>query len=293
MEAAAATGHVSSEPDPGYEPRSRLRRFLEVTGFWVVYVAITEALGLGTSTGEIDTFLLLGFPLVILFQLFVARRDLRELWVRTAPKVILRRTTIALAVALAIYPLIGVIKALFDSEPASLAIVHLIVGTIGAAAAAYAYGLFKRETFRYLVICVLLAAAYACFLDFGLSGKETLTGPLVTHPGSDFLVFLTSLIFYIPIGFVFEEVVFRGALDSHLHHPGERHGFWTACYVSFLWCMWHGALFGWDEFVNLLIAMFPVGIVYSILWRKSGNLGVSGAAHAISDSLRNATVGFP
>jgi membrane protease YdiL (CAAX protease family) len=39
--------------------------------------------------------------------------------------------------------------------------------------------------------------------------------------------------------------------------------------------------------------MLVPGIVLSIYWRKSGNLGVSGGAHALNDSVRNATVGTP
>jgi membrane protease YdiL (CAAX protease family) len=288
MEATAGTG-----PNGPAEERSRFRRFLEVTGFWVVYIALGEVLGLGTSAGELETYLLLSVPLVVLFQVFVARRDIREVWVRMAPKVALRRLTIGIAVALAIYPLVMLVKAIADSNPASVVIAYLVVGTLGAAGAGYAFGLFKRETFRYLAICVLLAAAYECFIDFGLDGKTALTGPLVTHPGADFLVFLTSLINYLATVFVFEEVVFRGTLDAHLHRPGERHGLWTASYISFLWCMWHAPVFGWDQFASLLVAMFPVGIVLSIYWRKSGNLGVSGTAHATIDSIRNAVVGVP
>jgi membrane protease YdiL (CAAX protease family) len=39
--------------------------------------------------------------------------------------------------------------------------------------------------------------------------------------------------------------------------------------------------------------MFVPGIVLSIYWRKSRNLGVSGGAHALNDSVRNATIGLP
>jgi membrane protease YdiL (CAAX protease family) len=39
--------------------------------------------------------------------------------------------------------------------------------------------------------------------------------------------------------FVVEEVWFRGALDSHVHHQGERHGILSAIFVSLLWSWWH------------------------------------------------------
>ena len=33
---------------------------------------------------------------------------------------------------------------------------------------------------------------------------------------------------YLPLTFVFEEVAFRGALDAHVHHPGDRRGWQSA-----------------------------------------------------------------
>ncbi len=40
--------------------------------------------------------------------------------------------------------------------------------------------------------------------------------------GPDVLVGIESLLLYIPALFMVEEVTFRGAIDSHLRHPGER-----------------------------------------------------------------------
>jgi len=36
-----------------------------------------------------------------------------------------------------------------------------------------------------------------------------------------------------------------------------------------------------------------MGVALSIYWRKSGNLGVPGTAHALADSVRNAILGLP
>jgi hypothetical protein len=46
---------------------------------------------------------------------------------------------------------------------------------------------------------------------------------------------LTSLLKFIPVVFLLEEVWFRGVFDSHLHHPGENRGVLSAIYVSALW----------------------------------------------------------
>jgi membrane protease YdiL (CAAX protease family) len=288
MDANSGTAQDQSGAD-----RSRLRRFLEVTAFWGVWIALGEALDLGPSRGEVDTYLLLGAPLVVLFQLFVARRGIRELWVRTAPKLVFSRLTIALAIAIGIYPIIALINAIADSEPASIVIGLALIATVGAVAAAYAYGLFRSETWRYLGLCILFVTGYMVGSSLVFDGETVFTHPLEAHPDRDLDVFLLALLQYIPTVFVFEEVAFRGALDSHLHHPGERHGFWTASYISFLWCMWHAPLFGWGEFPSLIVGMFPMGIALSIYWRRSGNLGVSGGAHALSDSIRNALWGVP
>jgi membrane protease YdiL (CAAX protease family) len=290
MEATAGKG---TEQAPAYPDRSRLRRFIEVTAFWAVYIAIGEILGLGTSAGELETYLLLSVPLVVAFQLLVARRDIRELWVRTAPKVVLRRLTIVVACAAAIYPLIALIQALADSKPGSLIIAFAVVATAGAVAAGYAYGFFRSASWRYLALCAVLVVGYLIASELVFEGERVFTHPLEAHPDHDLEVFILSLLQYIPTVFVFEEVVFRGALDSHLHRPGERRGGWTAAYISLLWCLWHAPLFGWGEFDNLIVGMFVPGIVLSIYWRKSGNLGVSGGAHALNDSVRNATSGLP
>jgi membrane protease YdiL (CAAX protease family) len=286
---ATAASSAQGEPVPD---RSRLRRFLEVTGFWLVYIGIGEAVGIDSSIGDVETYLLIGFGLTVLFQLLVARRDIKELWVRTAPAVVLSRFLIVLALALAVYPVVMLVKSIVDSEPASVPIA-LIVITAGAAPAAYALGLFREETWRYLGLCCLLVLSYLVASSLIFDGEKVFTHPLEAHPDQDLEVFILSLLQYIPTVFVFEEVVFRGCLDSHLHRPGERRGGWTAAYISLLWCMWHAPMFGWDEFPNLIIGMFPVGIVLSIYWRKAGNLGVSGGAHALNDSVRNALWGVP
>ena len=283
-------GH--SEPDPGSEPRSRLRRFLEVTGFWLVYIGLGEAFNVNTSIGRIETYLLLGVPLVVLFQVFVARRDIRELWVRSAPKMVLTRMTMALTAALAVYPIVMLVQSLVNSLPASVPIATLVVIT-GAVPAAYAFSHFRSETWRQLAICTVLMVGYLIAIQTIIDGEKVFTHPLEAHPDQDLVTFLLSLLQYIPTVFVFEEVVFRGCLDTHLHRPSDRRGLWSAAYISLLWCLWHAPMFGWDEFANLIIGMFPAGIVLSLYWRKSGNLAVSGTAHAINDSIRNATVGLP
>jgi membrane protease YdiL (CAAX protease family) len=286
-----ATGGTSAQGPP-VPDRSRLRRLIEVTAFWAVWCAIGQALELGDSIAKQQTYLLIGVPLVVAFQLGIAKRELRELWVRAAPRVLLARLTIALAVALVVYPAITLIRAIADGDPLS-AVLYTVGAVAGAGAAAYAFGLFRRDTWRYLALCVLFATGYSVLIQLLTDSDLFLSHQLTIRPDHDLEIIASSFFIYISAVFVFEEVAFRGALDTHLHRPGESHGFWTALYISVLWSMWHAPLFGWDEAANLLIGMVPMGIALSIYWRKSGNLGVSGTAHALGDSIRNALTGVP
>jgi membrane protease YdiL (CAAX protease family) len=287
MEATAATESHAATTD-----RSRLRRFAEVTALWGIWCGIGQVLQLGDSLAKQETYLLIGIPLVAAFQLLVARRDLRELWVRSAPRILLIRLTVAMAAALAVFPAIQLVRRIVEGQPLSY-VLYMAAAIGGAAAAGYAFGLFKRATWRSLALCVLFGTGYNVLIQVISDSDLFLSHQLGIHPGSDLEVIGASLLTYIPALFVMEEVAFRGALDSHLHHPGERHGFWTALYIAVLWSMWHAPLFGWDEAANLLISMVPSGVVFSIYWRKSGNLAVPGTAHALGDSIRNALTGVP
>jgi hypothetical protein len=60
------------------------------------------------------------------------------------------------------------------------------------------------------------------------------------------LVGIEYLLLYIPVMIMMEEVAFRGAIDSHVRHPGESHGVRSTVYaivsaivVSVLWGIWH------------------------------------------------------
>ena len=104
---------------------------------------------------------------------------------------------------------------------------------------------------------------------------------------------LCSLLLYVPISFVLEEVSFRGAFDSHLYHPGEPRQWTTALFVSALWGLWHiPVVVGRAPLLplipQLLIVHCAVGVPFSIYWRRSGNLFVTGSTHALIDAVRNA-----
>jgi membrane protease YdiL (CAAX protease family) len=270
----------------------RERRIAEVILFLLIWGAIGLLLDASENQARLETYLLLGIPLGIGFQLFVRGESIRSAWVRGRPPVERPRLAIGLGIALAIYPLASLIEAIADGDPASLVLAQL-VAIIGAGAAGYAFATFTRNTARNLVLCLLIVGAWSAVL-YGLQGAENfLAHPRAFHPDQDLLILLGSFAYYLPICFVLEEVVFRGLIDSHVHHPGETHGVLTAILVSVLWTLWHVPMLGWDVLPGGLILMVPIGVALSIYWRRSGNLGVTATAHSFSDSLRNALVGVP
>jgi membrane protease YdiL (CAAX protease family) len=105
-----------------------------------------------------------------------------------------------------------------------------------------------------------------------------------------------SLLTYLPVVFVMEEVLFRGLIDTYLHGsmPGPDRA--SALYGSALWGLWHlpvaflalGAL----TIPYLVIVHSTMGYFLVMAWRRTGNLAVPGVSHAVIDALRNAVAVF-
>jgi membrane protease YdiL (CAAX protease family) len=117
-----------------------------------------------------------------------------------------------------------------------------------------------------------------------LAGKEV-------HP--DYLGGLKSMLKYVPVAFVVEEVIFRGMLDSYVHPAQSQKGIWSALFVSVLWGLWHLPLsvngqnsLLFTAFASTTISLW--GIPLSIFWRRSGNLAVPAFSHAFADAIRDA-----
>ena len=84
-----------------------------------------------------------------------------------------------------------------------------------------------------------------------------------------------------------------GALDAHLHRPGERFHFTSALLGSLLWGLWHLPTLpaesrGPEAVIALLGVHVLIGVPLAIYWRQSGNLAVPAFTHAMIDAVRNA-----
>ena len=235
-----------------------------------------------------NAYLLLGVPLTAAFQLGVARRPLHTLWVRDAPAFRLGPTGAALALALAVVPASALVRALGAGRRDPAQIAWLACAVAGAAAAGFALAHATRATLRALLGCLATAGV----IGVGIMVLTWLARGAATAPRLG--VGVQSLLLYLPVTFVLEEVFFRGALDAYVHRPGEGHRWRSAVYVSVLWALWHLPTVpqpGVAVAVGLLVVHTAIGIPLSMYWRRDGNLAVPGIVHALIDAVRNALLG--
>ena len=259
--------------------RNRLpRRWAEALLFVATWMGLGWSLGL-----EANSYLLIGIPLTILFQRLVRRVPLRALWVREAPPFGLG--WLLPAAGLVIVPAYSLIGALGRHQ--------WVVGgwmasaVLGAVAAGYALRHFRRETIRPFLLCQLTAGSIGIGLMIAARAARSIHLPPLPLLG------LQDFLLYFPVCFLLEEVSFRGALDSHLHHPGEPWRRSTALLGSALWGVWHLPTLppeaqGFGAALALAVSHSIIGVPLALYWRKGGNLVVPAFAHALIDATRNA-----
>jgi len=274
---------------------SQLRRALEATAFLGAWMVIGFVLKL-----DPNSYLLLGLPITVVFQLLVRKAPLRALWVRKAPPLDIGKLKPAaqlVALAFAIANMVILYEYYFATHSWIL-VLYELVAILGTIPLAYAIHNFTRQMVRPLLLCLATAGSVTVGLDmtlylFGVFEQHSLT-PVTL--GGFVIIWIVSMVQYLPIVFLLEEVWFRGAFDSHIYHLGEKYPNLTAIYVSLLWGAWHfpivytssmGLNADIGVLMELLVLQGVVGSFLSIYWRKSGNLLVPGSVHAFADSVRN------
>ena len=288
-------------------PQSGLiRRWVEVLAFVGGWIAAGLLLDMSQYA-----YLVFGIPLTAGFQLFVRKRPIKDLWVRGGPGLSLRSVSLKLAILailLAILPFVNLVITVVRGQGLDI-ILYSLAAIVGAGAAAYALGQFRRETWRYLGLCLATAGLLGVLIfavPHILAGWSDTSTALPTggRLGPAALAGIEQLLLLIPVMFMMEEVAFRGAIDSHVRHPGESHdvgstvyGVASAIVVSVLWGLWHYPIIPHASVIQvvatLLLLQVAVGPFLSLFWRRSGNLMVPGFAHATADSVRNALGGTP
>jgi membrane protease YdiL (CAAX protease family) len=237
---------------------------------------------------DANSYLLLGIPITVVFQVFIARRPLRELWLRRGLAMQFDRWTALWLLLFLIGPIQAIVNGIrYGNWPVAIYGMAAIMGAVGAA---FAFRVLGAANLRRLSLWFLLTIPIGIVL---VLIRRSVPG--VALHGLAFVPRLwtevQSLLFYVPSVFVVEEVFFRGALDSYLHRDEQGTGWVSAAYVSVLWGLWHMPIVG-SLSVKLVLALIVVqlflGLILSWLWRKTGNLAMCGTLHAIIDSLRNA-----
>ena len=184
---------------------------------------------------DVNAYLLLGVPLVVLFQLFVARRPLRNLWVRDATTFRLGLIGVVLAALLILTPGYDLF---FVALPKKSWVVTawFLCAMAGAVFAAFALSRQRASAaLRGLPSFVAqLLIGIAITATIAITQHHSIGFPL---PKLAFLV--KQFLLYFTVCFAVEEVVFRGALDSHVYQPrsdGQASGspWLSAIFVSAL-----------------------------------------------------------
>src|SRR6478672_766046 len=179
------------------------RRYTEVLVFVVVWMAAGWIFHLDTNA-----YLLLGVPLVVLFQLFIARRPLRNLWVRDATTFRLGLIGIVLAALLILAPGYDLFYVALPTKSWVVAS-WFLCAMAGGVFAAFALSRQRVSAARQGLPSFIAA------LLIGIATTATIA--ISTHHSIGFplpkLVFLVKqFLLYFTVCFPVEEVVFRGAL---------------------------------------------------------------------------------
>jgi membrane protease YdiL (CAAX protease family) len=234
-------------------------------------------------------YLLLGIPFCILFQLFVRRQPLSSCWVRDTSAVRLDVLGILLALGFMVVP-VWQLRLAWPHSSWMLRL-YFFASMIGAVGVAFALRRFNRTAIRSLLLCLVTAGVLGCgwmlLAAFAQQHRLSLTPQRLQFAASQFLVLL-------PVCFVMEEVAFRGVLDSHIQHPQDSRPWLSALLLSAMWGWWHLPVVP-TSLLGIGLIAFPIthailGIPLSLFWRRSGNLLVPAAVHALIDAVRNAWV---
>ena len=137
-----------------YPQSGLIRRWVEVLAFFGVWFATGLLLDMSPYT-----YLVFGIPLTAGFQLFVRKKPIKDLWVRGGSGLSLRSVSLKLAILailLAITPFVNLVMSVVRGQGLDI-ILYSLAAIVGAGAAAYALGQFRRETWRYLGLCLATA----------------------------------------------------------------------------------------------------------------------------------------
>jgi hypothetical protein len=294
---------LSSESVPSVVTRDTIGAHSRPLRFLVVGLVVAVWCLLGFLLHlSIAEYQLLGIPILLIFQLGIHRQPLRTLWVRAGPPLRLDVWFIMLWILFSLFPAYAVIREIIQMQLANAAEYSMAI--VGAFGMAYALRAMQARTWLQLGLCVLTVGIIGLLPQFLSLILPHIVHIHTPHPVATAQPTLLQGVeiaaewFLIaPVGFVVEEVFFRGALDTYLHRGEKGIGWLSAIFVSALWGVWHlpGQTLTSGNFISAVVGtVLPsilVGVPLSFWWRKSGNLVVNNTAHALLDAVRNGLAG--
>jgi membrane protease YdiL (CAAX protease family) len=256
-------------------------RYLLTILFMVIYISLGFIFRL-----EAVSYLLIGIPLTVIFQLFIVRQPLHKLWLRDGEKFHLNGSGRIITLCFMAFPIYKTIQLATLEKLTLLNLGYYSAAVLGAFGAGYCYSNFTKKTVKDFLLCfgiIMVVRIPLYFFPFILGDHEF---------KPDYIRGIASLLTYIPVAFVVEEVVFRGMLDTYIHPSKKTNGIWSALFISCIWGLWHLPLSTHSETFIWLIALSSMtislwGFVLSIFWRRTGNLAVPGFPHAFADAIRD------
>ena len=195
--------------------------------------------------------------------------------------------SIVAVVAVAIAPAVVAAGGLSRGNPVLVG--YGLAAIVGAVGAVYAIRAMDRDAARSTIRTTLITGSIlvGVMVAFRLA-----SGGFHGNVGSAVATAVISVVTYLPVVFVMEEVLLRGLLDTYLHGSTSGPDRASALYGSALWGLWHlpVAFVGLGALTMPYLVAVHTALGYFLVtsWRRTGNLAAPGIAHAASDALRNA-----
>lgn len=280
------------------------RRYLEATAFvgtWMLLGVALDAIWgkLGTENYQLESwcYLLIGIPLAFGFQRIVRREKLGNIWLRNHAAWPWTKTGWLFAACLALAPAFAVFKGVSQGEWLKSGM--LLISVAGAAACGFAiHDAFRnppgKKNLTIFLVELVLLGAIGYF--WGRGGAVTITASSET-----FFVLFRLLAINLGAAMIIEDGIFRGIVDSHLHPSGSNRYLTTAVVSALLWGVWHLPLFLFQGVapaqlgrlsVTIVITCLIIGVMFSDLWRRTGNLAFVVIPHAVVDAIGNYYAGI-
>jgi hypothetical protein len=147
-----------------------IRRYVEVAGFVGTWMVLGWGLGL-----DANTYILLGVPLALAFQMIIGKRPIVDMWVRGAATIRLDAVSIVLAIVIAFTPVYSLVTSYERMDWASR--IWFCCAAAGAIPAAFAIRNQRRDHLITALPSALFVLVAGCALF-------TLAATTAAHRGS-------------------------------------------------------------------------------------------------------------